>query len=527
MMTANSEDNSKKRKRRNSEIKFKQKQKEKQSTPNHQRTNSSPPDLYNGRCVAIDSSERSVNDWDNTRKDEYSQVVLRDINDNSLVAEDEREKSSHVSLDGSQTNSHSGKSDEDTGEEAHRVQRVKTKLGIWKTQATDLILDRLLDFVNDEPEETVDEYVEGEPLAVKTLKENINRFTAGMKPVTGFIKSFTNVFSWTNPAASFLIFLVYMYSVWHGYLLSLILFAMIWKLFINYLHAKGITKQLGFLYEAKDELTPSDDHSWSDKFQLVLQVARKVQNTLGKMADALEKVKNLLTWEHPEATRKLFTALCVALLASLVLRGKILFMIAGLFWGIKLFMINPIYHRYPKVKRRYDSTAKLWRELPTGAELAARPNEAEPSQQSFSRTSSSSSLSSLCTNSSSDQTVISTANLFSERFKIPSSETLLPGWEDGKRCTFLDREKTFSNVKQGRMFLTQSYLCFEKIKSSGTKNVIIKLEDIKNITKARPFGIMPGAGTALEVHVRGVDKPYIFGGLIGRDDVFDSITLQI
>ena len=47
--------------------------------------------------------------------------------------------------------------------------------------------------------------------------------------------------------------------------------------------------------------------------------------------------------------------------------------------------------------------------------------------QSFSRTSSSSSLSSLCTNSSSDQTVISTANLFSERFKIPSSETLLPG----------------------------------------------------------------------------------------------------
>ena len=47
--------------------------------------------------------------------------------------------------------------------------------------------------------------------------------------------------------------------------------------------------------------------------------------------------------------------------------------------------------------------------------------------QSFSRTSSSSSLSSLCTNSSSDQTVIPTANLLSERFKIPSSETLLPG----------------------------------------------------------------------------------------------------
>ena len=28
-----------------------------------------------------------------------------------------------------------------------------------------------------------------------------------------------------------------------------------------------------------------------------------------------------------------------------------------------------------KVKRRYDSTSKLWRELPTDAELAARPIE--------------------------------------------------------------------------------------------------------------------------------------------------------
>ena len=79
------------------------------------RTNSSPPDLYNGRCVAIDSSERSLNDWVDARKDEYSQVVPRDINDNSLVAEDEKEKSSHVSLDGSQTNSQTGKSDEDAG----------------------------------------------------------------------------------------------------------------------------------------------------------------------------------------------------------------------------------------------------------------------------------------------------------------------------------------------------------------------------------------------------------------------------
>ena len=36
----------------------------------------------------------------------------------------------------------------------------------------------------------------------------------------------------------YVLFQVYMYSVWNGYLLSLILFVAIWKLFMNYLHAK-------------------------------------------------------------------------------------------------------------------------------------------------------------------------------------------------------------------------------------------------------------------------------------------------
>lgn len=38
---------------------------------------------------------------------------------------------------------------------------------------------------------------------------------------------------------------------------------------------------------------------------------------------------SLLTWKHPEATRKLFIALCMALIASLVLKGPTLFMITG------------------------------------------------------------------------------------------------------------------------------------------------------------------------------------------------------
>ncbi|KAL9959274.1 hypothetical protein ACROYT_G032584 [Oculina patagonica] len=513
-------------KAKNNELKEKLKQKHKSSTSKLQRKNASRMDPRHGHGMAADSSERGGDDWvDLGREEELHSSLSHDTNGNAasgVHSRHEHEETSYDILDGV----HAGHVEEETatrsGEvESHRVQRVKTKLEMWKAQAVDLLLDRMWDFVNDEPEAADEEDGEGEPLAVKTLKENINRFTASIKPITGFIKSVHKVFTWYNPTASFMIFLVYMYSVWHGFLLSLILFTMIWKLFMNYLHAKGIAKQLGFTEKAKEE-TATEDHSWSDKFQLVLQVARKVQNTLGKMADSLEKVKNLLTWQHPVAARKLFTALCFALLASLALRGPTLFRLIGLSLGIKLFIVNPIYHRFPKVKRRYDGTAKLWRELPTDAELSARQMEAETSQEMPVRTSSMSSLSPPST-SSSEQSSSSSSNHVVEKFKLPSTEIILPGWEDGKRCALMNKDKPLSNVKHGRLFLTQSYLCFEKIRSSSGKNLVMKLDTITSISKAKPIGIMPGTGMALEVHVRGVEKPYIFGGIIGRDDVFESI----
>lgn len=49
------------------------------------------------------------------------------------------------------------------------------------------------------------------------------------------------------------------------------------------------------------------------------------------------------------------------------------------------------------------------------------------------------------------------------------------------------------------------------------------LQYVVVVIQAKPIAIMPGTGMALEVNVRGLDKPYIFGGIIGRDDVFESI----
>lgn len=291
---------------------------------------------------------------------------------------------------------------------------------------------------------------------------------------------------------------------------------------MNYLHAKGIARFLGFMDKSKEETSQPEDHSWSDKFQLVLQVARKVQNTLGKMANSLEKVKNLLTWQHPVATRKLFTVLNVAFVASLGLKGPTLFMLIGLSFGIKLFIVNPIYHRFPKVKRRYDGTAKLWEELPTEADLVVSQNVVNGNQENLGRSTSATSLSTP-SGSSSEHHISPYSNPMAEKFKLPSSETVLPGWEEGKRCALLDKDKPFSSVKHGKLFLTQSYLCFEKTRSLRGKQIVIKLDTIISLNKAKPIAIMPGTGMALEFNVRGVEKPYIFGAIIGRDEVYESI----
>lgn len=520
-------------KEKNSDLKEKLKRKQKAQSSKLQRKNASRIPLNNPQNVMLD--QNSGDDWVDLASDE-GLASLRDTEDIMMAGSSSpsQEEYTYDEVDhgGHRRRIHAnngGRPEQQAmcsqDKQPHRFQRVRAKVQLWKTTIIDLIVDRLWDFVNDEPENSDEEDDEGEPLAVKKLKENITRFKNGIKPITGFVQSIHGVLSWSNPTASFLIFLVYMYSVWHGFLLSLILFVLIWKLFMNYLHAKGLAKRLGFVEEEKTETNSSDDQSWSDKFQLVLQVARKVQNTLGKMADSLEKLKNLLMWQHSVASRKLFSSLLMALLASLLLTGRTLFLLTGLFLGIKLFIVNPIQHRFPKVKKRYDTTEKLWRELPTDADLAARKTETASNQEAPPRASTvTCSPSSPSDGHSSEQSQSPSINPILEKFKLPSSEPLVQGWEDGVRCIMFDKDKTFSPViKHGRLFLTQSHLCYEKAKSSFGKHIVIPLDKITSIVKAKPIPIMPGTGMAIEVCVSGVDKPYIFGGIIGRGEVYESI----
>lgn len=177
-----------------------------------------------------------------------------------------------------------------------------------------------------------------EPLSAKRLTENMRRLKRGAKPVTSFLKNLSALSNWHSVYTSVIAFIIYMNAVWHGWAIPMFLFLAILRLSLNYLIARGWRIQWSIVPEVSDPVEPTkEDLTVSEKFQLVLDVAQKAQNLFGKMADVLEKIKNLFMWVHPEITQKLYMGLWLLFVASCFFPYRILGLIIGLYGGVKFF----------------------------------------------------------------------------------------------------------------------------------------------------------------------------------------------
>ncbi|GIY10351.1 GRAM domain-containing protein 4 [Caerostris darwini] len=358
-----------------------------------------------------------------------------------------------------------------------------------------------------EDEDSGDDDPEGDPLTVRKLKDNLVRFTNATKPVTNVIESFISLLRWSSPGTTMLAFCVYMYTVYHGWLLPLILFSFLSQLTLNYIRG-----WFSVPHVARKQEHEEGDMGVSDKFQLVLHVARKVQNQLGYMANCLEKVKNLLMWQQVEVTGHLYFVLAAGFISSCVFPAHQLFTVFGFYVGVKLFIIDYIFFRFPRVQQRHDTTARLWKILPTDAQLERKHNRAE--------------LDKLVVNQSSIiSTSLSSENQnFCELFNLPPTETPVPAWHGGRRCTLINKDKSLTAAfKNGRLYLTNSFLCFERSKSITPKNLVLALKNISKVEKAKPYPWIPGGGMAIEVTMISPEKTYIFGAILNRDETLESI----
>ncbi|XP_063998520.1 GRAM domain-containing protein 4 isoform X1 [Pogoniulus pusillus] len=394
--------------------------------------------------------------------------------------------------------------------------------------------DKFGEYVEDfrfQPEESTVETEE--PLSARRLTENMRRLKRGAKPVTNFVKNLSALSDWYSIYTSAIAFIIYMNAVWHGWAIPMFLFLAILRLSLNYLIARGWRIQWSIVPEVSEPMEPpKEDLTVSEKFQLVLDVAQKAQNLFGKMADILEKIKNLFMWVQPEITQKLYIALWAAFIASCFLPYRIIGLAMGLYAGIKFFLIDFVFKRCPRLRAKYDTPYIIWTSLPTDPQLKDRSN-ATVSRRLQTAASRSYVGSSAPAGISKDEDTsrfhTTKRGNFHEVFNLSENERPLPVCENGWRCCLINRDRKMPTdyIRNGVLYVTENYLCFESSKSGSSKrNKVIKLTDITDIQKYKVLSVLPGSGMGIAVSTPSTQKPLVFGAMVHRDEAFETIFNQ-
>ncbi|XP_017285426.1 GRAM domain-containing protein 4 isoform X2 [Kryptolebias marmoratus] len=411
----------------------------------------------------------------------------------------------------------------------------KQQKEVWSSRLQKWLYERFGVYIEDfrfQPEESTVEAEE--PLSAKRLTENMRRLKRGARPVTNFLRNLSALSNWHSVYTSAIAFIIYMNAAWHGWVIPMFLFLAILRLSLNYLIARGWRIQWSIVPEVSEPMEPpKEDLTVSEKFQLVLDVAQKAQNLFGKMSDVLEKIKNLFMWVQPESTRKLYICLWVAFISSCVLPYKLVGFIIGVYAGIKFFIIDFLFKSCPKLRDKYDTPHIVWNSLPTDPQLKERTNAtlSRRVQPVVSR----SSLATIpCGVSREEETGRSHSTkkgVFHEIFNLSESERPLAVCENGWRCCLINRDRKMPTdyIRNGVLYVTENYLCFESSSSrsgSSKKNKVIKLMDITDIQKYKVLSVLPGSGMGISIATPSTQKPLVFGAMIHRDEAFETIFTQ-
>lgn len=252
------------------------------------------------------------------------------------------------------------------------------------------------------------------------------------------------------------------------------------------------------------------------------------------MANILEKIKNLFMWVQPELTQKLYVALWVAFISSCFLPYKLLGFFIGVYLGIKFFIIDFIYKSCPKLRRKYDTPYIIWTSLPTDLQLKERSSSTLSRRVTAASSRSSTATAAplgLTREEESGRTYSTKRGPFHEVFHLPETERPLSVCEHGWRCCLINRDKKTpaDYIRNGVLFITEHYLCFEVSTSrSGPskRNKVIKLSEITEVQKYKVLSVLPGSGMGISIATPSTLKPLVFGGMLHRDEAFDAISLQ-
>ncbi|XP_052680233.1 GRAM domain-containing protein 4-like [Crassostrea angulata] len=329
------------------------------------------------------------------------------------------------------------------------------------------IMDRLVkiaydiieDFSADSPIESKEEKEKDVEVNTSKLKANVKRFDTALQPYIKTVKGMQGLFRWKSSAYTLIVFMVYMHAVWKGYLLQVFLFCLIFRHFISYLQSK-------YFFSRKENESEKEDTCLGNmnKTNVLVSMGQRMQVFLGQAADCLEKIESVLTWKSPKGAKRVFTALCIGFVLSMVVDYNFFFIVFEFYLGLQLFIMNYVDHNYPRVKRKYNILFKLWKSLPTREEWTNANLEGDNVSTVYpdlnlSLQKENTGFGPKNTENSAELEVADRDREFIELFCLPPSEIPLSGWRGGRRCTLVNREKKGIGVfKNGKLYLTKRYM---------------------------------------------------------------------
>ncbi|CAJ0574501.1 unnamed protein product, partial [Mesorhabditis spiculigera] len=428
------------------------------------------------------------------------------------------------------------------------------------------------------PQKDHDMSADNTRLSAVQLRRDIRRCYAASHPFIQCAAALYDLLLWKNPLATLLLMLVFFYSLYRGWLASLLI-ALFWlQLSLNYLKSnKNIDIGLNFL-PRKDIPMPKFDITGA---QVIYEVAKVGQRLLSLAAGFLEKLEALLTWRDPEVT-KIFYGLLVYWLAwslAFTTGTCIGWCVAAL--GVRIFLTTFLFKKFPLLRYRLDTYGYFYRNLPL-KQKSLRPAISEHKSipkiftESPSAAGSLHSLQSrlhtprrsICNGeifqskmgSNFDLNQLSTVNVLEPGLRKKSSISPMPSpqapskpvifhassedaglssLEDDdslsngsdpmldnviafRSCVLNDKEKRFpKGISQGILYLTDRALVFKQKGKAEHPAPLLVVEDIKSVRKIsilRTLSLLAGTRKSIEIVVSGRSKPVQFIGVAKRDD---------
>ncbi|CAJ0933009.1 unnamed protein product, partial [Mesorhabditis belari] len=413
--------------------------------------------------------------------------------------------------------------------------------------------------------------LEGTRLSALQLRKDIRRCYAAMHPFIQCAAALYDLLLWKNPLSTLLLMLVFFYSLYRGWLASLLIALIYLQFSLNYLKAKHkIDIGLNFL-PRKDVPMPKFDLTGA---QVIYEVAKIGQHLLGFAADFLEKLNALVTWKDFKVSRVFFGLLIYWLFWSLLFNTGtcIGWCVAAL--GIRIFFTTFLFEKFPRLRNRLDTFGYFYRNLPIKKKLKdERRDDFESITTSTTTRASSSQLRdsnrNLYTSDSrlnSQQKAVSTneidfdskanstlthstTSVFSsstmnrppltQQKSVPilrlESESSKENDEESlenedpmidnvislRSCVLHDKEKRFpKGITHGNLYLTDRAIIFKQ-RGKDEELLLVMLEDlriVKKISSLNTLTLMAKTRKSIEIEADGRRKPLQFIGVGNRDE---------